>query len=357
MRKISLHYIYSFVVLIALFSVALFPISLFAETEGIELNPAIFEEKAEPGKTYTFTLKVTNSSDIEKTFYLAASDISGVDEAGRPQFAEEGEPTPYDLSQWISFPDSELVLGAGETRGITFRISVPLDATPGGHFGGVFVETVPPRLRTIGAGVGVRVGSIVNLQIAGDVEENARIRSFSTDKLVYDALPVVFDMRFENLGNTLLRPTGFVEVIDMFGKEVANLQINESAAGVFPKSERTLSVQWEDADFAFGRYQVLVSAVYGDEIRKTLTATASFWVLPTKPILTVLGSLVAFFLVLYFGVSFYIRRKLREMGVTGASQSVRAQKYRSSLTRTMVSVVSVIVVVLILLAGLFWFFA
>lgn len=333
------------------------PQALAAGPESLQISPAIFEDKVDPGKSYDYTLKVTNQSEAEKTFYLRVRDIAGINEGGRPEFADEGEPTPFNLSTWIAVTDEAIVIPPGETHSVRFSIAVPADASPGSHFGGIFVESEPPRLRTSGAAVGVSVGSLINLQISGDLVEDARLRSFSTSQLVYDALPVALEVRLENLGNTLLRPAGFVSIVNMFGKEVANVRLNENAAGAFPSDERTFALTWEDEEvFAFGRYQAVLSLVYGNEVRKTLTASTSFWVLPMKPIAITLGTILALVLALYFGVRSYIRKKLREFGVTDGS-SRRGRQEEARLARTMFITVSLVVFCVVFLGVLFILFA
>jgi hypothetical protein len=125
----------------------------------------------------------------------------------------------------------------------------------------------------------------------------------------------------------------------MFGKQIANVRVNESGGSVFPKSERMVETTWKYDEFAFGRYQAVLSLVYGIDERKTIYSTTSFWVLPLKPILTALGILFVLIIGLYVSVRMYIQKKLREMG--GSSRRVDANFYakkyqRSSSLLTMV---------------------
>jgi hypothetical protein len=83
-------------------------------------------------------------------------------------------------------------------------------------------------MRTTGAAVGYDVANIVSIRVAGDVSEGAEIRQFSTDQFVYGSTDVNFTLRIENLGNVLVRPSGPLEITNMFGKTVATLVFNES---------------------------------------------------------------------------------------------------------------------------------
>lgn len=341
-----------------LFIVAMAGVAQAQTPEGVEMKPAIIEDRVDPGSVRSFLLTVTNLSSQERTFYFSALDIKGVDDRGVPIFAQEGEPTPYELSTWITVPEESFTVPSGESREFPFSVTVPKDASPGAHFGGVFLDVRPPRLRTSGAGVGYSVGTIVSLRIAGDVIEDARIRSFSTDKLIYSIPEVTFTTNVENLGNVLVRPHGHVKIVNMTGREVGTARVNENSGAVFPLSERAYDVTWEREGFAFGRYQALVSLVYGEDGRRTITGTTSFWILPLKPILYTIGGFLAFVLVLFMSVRMYIRRKLSEMGVSAVKRGdYYAKRYDRSASRLLVMTVAIALFSLAFLAFLFLMFA
>lgn len=351
--------------LIATLAVALFalnaPFVVHAQvTEGVQLKPAVIEDKVNPGDIYHFTLKVTNISNEERTFFLGTQDIKGADDQGHPIFADEGQATGYELSSWVSVPQEAITLKAGETREVPFTAKVPKTATPGAHFGGIFFDVKPIKQGSNGSGIGFRVGSIINLQIAGDIVEDAALREFSTDKLIYSVPSVIFSAKVENHGNVLARPRGFIEITDMAGKKVETIPVNDSGSAVFPGSIKSFTAAWESKGFAFGRYQAVASLVYGDEARRTISSVTSFWILPLKPILIVLGGLVAVVLIMYVIVRSYIKRKMREMGISN-SQRVAAdlytQKYSRSSSKLFFLVLSISVFVLVFLVALFMMFA
>ncbi len=327
--------------------------------EGVDIRPAIIEDQVDAGGTYHYSIQVRNIADTEKLLYLVAQDIKGADDGGRPIFSEEGEKTPYEMSTWISFNKRSLNLKPGEETTVPFTVRVPADATPGSHFGSILLASDPPKLTQSGAGVGFRVGNIISLRISGDAVEEMRLRELSTERLVYGAPPVTFNMRTENLGNVLLRPHGLIEITDMFGKQVASIEVNATAGAVFPAAERTYTATWESEDLAFGRYQAIASLVYGDQVRKTISASTSFWVLPLKLIAITLGSLLLVVLALYMSVKLYIRKKLADMGVTPGDRGAEyyAKKYQRSSSRLVFVALSVFICCVALLVVLFLLFA
>lgn len=311
-----------------------------AQQAGVQLQPAVIEESANPGAILEQTMSVRNVSPIEQTYYLVKRDISGVTENNQPIFAEEGaEVTGYELSSWLELSSEPLVVPPGATVQVPIKVSVPANATPGSHFGGVFVTVEPPRLRESGASVGYEVGSIVSIRIAGDVTESARIRSFSTDKLMYGSPQVLFTTRVENPGNVLIRPRGPLEIYDMFGNKVELLSVNDSLGGVFPGTTRNFDIEWKSRDFSIGRYQAIVSLIYGEQGRETtVSQSTSFWILPLNVILPVIGILAFLVIAIYFGIKIHIRRAL-EQYQTPQRRGVVYRRRDSGITRlTMIAI-------------------
>lgn len=316
---------------------------------GIGISPATIEEGANPGETQKHTISVTNLSASQQTYYFYLRDIVAVEEGGVPVFADEGEEkTGYELSKWISLNMSEMAMASGEQKDVEVTITVPTEATPGSHFGGVIVSMQPPRLRSTGAAVGYEVANIISIRIAGDVTEEAQIRSFSTGNFIYGKPVIDFSARVENKGNVLLRPFGPLEIYNMFGKRVSMITLNESKSGIFPLSERTFNIVWESDGGGFGRYEAILSMVYGEQGRQsTVSSTTSFWILPLNIILPALGVLLTLLLLTYVFVRLYIKNKLR--GVTQSRRMVRTRRQGGTSALLLVLVVMLAVTAFFLL--------
>ncbi len=299
---------------------------------GIGIAPAIIEEGATPGETKQYTVSVSNLSTVEQTYYVYVRDIIGVQNDSTPVYAQEGqEPTGFELSSWVTLSIEQIVVPAGGSVPVSFTIAVPGDATPGSHFGAIFVSQEPPRLRSTGAGVGYDVANIVSIRVAGDADERAEIRQFSTDRYVHGSTNVDFLVRIENLGNVLVRPSGPVTITNMFGKQVALLTFNESQASVFPRAVREYEFNWQDDSVGFGRYEARVSPVYGEAgKRSTISSTVTFWILPMNIILPALGGLLLLLAMVYVGVRLYVRRTMAVMSGAGDRRIIRTVRRRSS---------------------------
>lgn len=322
---------------------------------GVGIKPATIERTADPGEVQDHTVEVTNLSSARQVYYLFTRDIVAVSDGGTPIFAEEGqEKSGFELTEWVTLDTQEITLDPGEATTIGVTIAVPDNATPGSHFGAVFVSMTPPRMRQSGASVGYDVANIISIRVAGDAIESAQIRSFSTDNYIHGESKVNFKARVENKGTVLVRPTGPLEVFNMFGKRVALITFNESKAGIFPFTTREFSVEWEDEGPGFGRYQAILSLVYGDQGRhSTITSTLSFWILPMNIIMPAVGVLAVLLIGSYVGVKLYIRRSVQTMA-TGRRLVRRGRgNGLSALLIVAVVMLGVTALFLILLLALF----
>lgn len=325
-----------------------------ANSAGVGIRPANIEPSAalDPGDSISRTLTLTNYAQEDETFYLYVRDITGTRGGGVPIFApDDQERTGYELSSWVTLGATSIDIPAGESGQVDVVITVPENSSPGSHFGGVFVSVDPPELRRSGAAVGYQVANIITILVSGNATEEGSIRQFSTGQYVYGTPTVDFQVRIENSGNVLLRPVGPLEVYNMFGTQVGQLTFNENRSGVFPQEERTFNIVWEYEGTGFGRYEAIVSPVYGSTGKnQTMSSTVTFWILPMNIILPAAGVLAALLLITYVAIRLYIRRAVAEL--SGRRVGRRRKKQSSAtlaITITLLVVTALFLIVLLLL--------
>ena len=124
-----------------------------------------------------------------------------------------------------------------------------------------------------------------------------------------------FLLRFENTGNTHLRPEGDITIYNMWGRERGKVLINQADAGfgnVLPQSVRRFEFSWTgDQDpFDIGLYSAVVTLAYGDSNKQNVTGTTYFWVIPVVPVAIGLTSILLFLLSIVWFIRRYIRRAL-----------------------------------------------
>jgi hypothetical protein len=331
----------------------------FAQAQaGVSITPALIEEAVEPGVTYNFSFSLENTSAQEQIFYLSVRNITGVTDGNTPVFAPPRQnPTGLELADWIVLPVSQVLAQPGEGATIDFEIRVPDNASPGSHFGGVFVSVVPPEIDTVGASVGYEVGNIISLRVAGEAEVEASLRQFSTDQYVYSNPIVEFSARLENTGNVLIRPSGPVEITNMFGRTVGQFTFNPDGDGVFPGVTRDYVFNWEYDGTGFGRYEATLSPVYGEAgVNKTLSSTVTFWVLPMNIIGPALGVLAVVLLVTIGLVRLYIRRTLAQYQPAGR-RLARQRRRGGGSSMFLATILTLLIVSTLFMIGMLLLFA
>jgi len=346
-QKTTVLFLLTFITLAGLF---LFQVQQAGAQSGISISPALIEETLDPGFEKEYTIDVKNLRDSSQTFFITTRNISDVKAGGVPVFAQENdEITGLELADWIELSETEIILEAGQERSISFVMRVPNNASPGSHFGGVFLSVDAPELDRSGAGVGYQVANIISIRVSGDVNESATIRQFSTDKFLYGTQNIDFNVRVENTGNVLIRPSGPLGIYNMLGQQVDQITFNEDQAGVFPERVREFSFNWEGEGVGFGRYEAIVSAVYGDEgAKKTISSTVSFWVLPMNIIGPALGVLAVLLLIVFVVVRLYISRTVAQLS-SGRTRVVRSRRRSGPSPVLLLTVVMLVVTALFLI--------
>jgi len=361
------HYIFrrSLLLTIILF-LLFFSVERFAFAQGsagVGIIPAVIDpaEAFQPGQVSKLSFKITNLSPRDQSFFLSTRDIIGVQPGGIPIFANSDSlKTGFEISEWITLSVEEVFIPANGSTDVQFTITVPETVSPGSHFGSIIVSVDPPKLRSSGASIGYEVANIISIRIAGDLKELARFRQFSTSKYIYGSTKVEFNARIENEGNTLVKPTGPLEIVNMFGKRVALLSFNESQAGIFPKTaqsdgQREYTILWEDESPGFGRYEALLSLVYGNPGNiNTISSTVTFWILPMNIITPALTILAVLFIVIYISVKVYIRRSMAVASSGVSRRLVRSRQQNQFPTLlVIISMLAVSALFFIILLALF----
>lgn len=335
------------------------PMLAHGQSAGLTMSPADIDpdQSLDPGSTSEYSVTVKNLNPTEETFYLSLKNISDVTPDGTPIFAEpNAEKTGMELADWISLQTTQITLPPGVSERVTFVLNVPQDATPGSHFGSLFFSVDPPEIESSGAAVGYRVGNIIHIRVTGETDESANIRQFSTDRYFNGSKNVQFSARIENTGNVLVRPSGPVEIKNMLGQKVDTFTFNETKNAVFPKKIREYTFTWTGEGTGFGRYEAILSPVYGyTGAKMTMSSTVTFWILPLNIILPALGILAVVLLTTFIFVRLYIRRTLAHLS-QGQGRIVRRRKQKG-VSGTLLLVVVMLTVTAVFMIALLVLFA
>lgn len=243
------------------------------------ISPVTFELTANPGDILENKLKVYNPSDFNIVVGMEAEDFEPIGELGQV-VVTESEKTTYSLKQWVKIDPISFSLQPKEQKVLNFKIEVPSNAEPGGHYGSVLATIKGAIGEGTGAALTQKVGSLVLISIAGEVKEHLIVKEFFAPSFS-EYGPIKFDLRFENLGTVHVRPKGFIVITRgtlLESKKIAEIEFPQK--NVLPGAKRKLDAVWNEK-WLFGKYTATIVGAYG--ISNTpFTAAATFWVFPWK---------------------------------------------------------------------------
>jgi hypothetical protein len=300
----------------------LFPVAVSAADQNsftLTITPPLFQMTATPGQDWSSAIKVVNNNPYDITVYASVMNFVAQGEGGAGKFIPSSSaadiPGGYTLASWFEVPKTPIFIRAEQSVSVPFTLHVPKNAEPGGHYGAILIGTEPPP-KTSGSSVRVssQLASLFLVRVNGDVREEGDIRSFSTEKTLYQEPHASFALRFENKGNVHLLPQGNITIYNMWGKERGRILINQEAdfGNVLPQTTRKFTFEWagEPNFFDVGRYKAVATLAFGDKEKKTAYRAINFWVIPVAPVLKIIAFLALFIWFVVWSIRRYVRKAL-----------------------------------------------
>lgn len=281
------------------------------------VGPTENELFLDPGQKAVRQLTITSRLGREMKFVISTEDFTGSKTGETATVLLGEEKGPYSLKDYLKPEISEFTLQHGEKMVLPIEIIIPEDAEPSGRYGAVLISAIPTATEleaeageaAAGIKVRARIASLYLVRVKGEVQENGFLREIKmTDPLkkIYEKGPFSFQLAFENKGNVHLVPYGVVEIKNLLGRTVGEIELSPWFA--MPESLRLRTIKW-DRGFAIGRYTALakVNRGYQDIIDEK---SVTFWVLPWRIVVPSLIVLVLVILVFgYVFTHFEIKRK------------------------------------------------
>lgn len=209
---------------------------------AITLSPTRFEIEGNPGETLNYELSIINESQKTEIYYVTYANFEAQGESGDPAFTP-----PLDgLGTWIKASETSVGVGPQEEKKVPFKINIPKDATPGGHFAVVFFGNQPPSTNGSAVGVGSQAGVLILLSVKGEVKQEAGIYDFNTAKkqFFYKTLPVNFEYRLKNDGGDRVKPEGYIRIHNTLFIPTERVDANATSGNVLPGSTRKYNATW-----------------------------------------------------------------------------------------------------------------
>ncbi len=283
--------------------------------QGIEISPTLVELNAMRGNTYNINLSIRNVTAADLVYSSSVADFSSADETGSPKiFIDETLPDTASIRPWTSVIE-KFSLKTRQSKTVVAQIQIPNNAEPGGHYGVIRFTSSAPEMSDSGVGLAGSAGVLILIKVDGEIVEAATLSEFFTANSgdqtgFFENAPITFVTRIKNEGNIHLKPSGSVQIHDMFGGLVASVAVNADKSNVLPNSIRRFESKYSDG-FMIGRFKADLTMGYGTT-GQTITNTIYFWVIPYKLIITGIFVLITVIFILVRLIKVYNKHIIKK---------------------------------------------
>ena len=266
-----------------------------AAAQGFDLTvvPAKVELELPAGQAADFSIELRNSGSDPLRLSVYAMDFA-VTPDNVFLFEEPGH-FPYSCANWIEIREESrsLELPVGASASPVFRMSVPPDAEPGGHYAVLFFQDASPPQPGQGAELTPRIGCQVLLTVPGDIAREGAIRELAVESdylslwgpgeggaAGWPARDIRYRLAVENTGNVHITVLARIEYRASFGFGSGSVDLGTMT--VLPGTVRYFEGSLPAPPF-LGRFRAEATVSYGPDqftfdVEKK--ASAGFTVIP-----------------------------------------------------------------------------
>jgi hypothetical protein len=280
---------------------------------GMSAAPQVFELEVFPGQIIEDKIILGNLSQVPLPIAVKTTDFTADENSGEMEFDESSNDPIIASRKWFAIENKDFILGAGEKQKVNFKIQVPQNAEPGGHYSVMLFEPqLPSYYFTAGQPKSIPVIgvlfliSVKNLSLEPQETKNpieitefkipdgekmknvektlAGIFQITSDTLAADINilekpPSLFSLKIKNNDIFHHKLQGSIAIYNFWGEKVGEGEIKKTT--VLPGKTREFSVEmlpqipkvikWLPASIseflskntAFGKYKAVLSL--GDE--------------------------------------------------------------------------------------------
>jgi hypothetical protein len=325
----------------------LIPATTFAASNSLGVNPRR-DYTIKSGEKINDTIFVRNlSATDDLTIDINLVDFQAQGQSGAPALLlKQTQPTRWSLKPYMTIQKSATI-GAGKSADIPFSVIIPKNVGAGSYYSAVRFSAQSANgqsnLNLSGSSI-----SLIFVRVPGQANDSLQMTKFGAFTPNSDAssgtyasfygatAPKYISYELKNAGNVAEQPTGSMLIKNIFGKQVKLYQnINPNKNLVLIDQTRRIDLclnpqqvtktvngvktqveQCNNYSFKPGRYTAVMDLFYGTNgsSSREIKATASFWYLPPWFI-----TVVVVVLLVLAGVVWL---------VVNAVRNARGQKYR-----------------------------
>jgi hypothetical protein len=219
------------------------------EKNGLYIEPKQIEIEGSPGQKFKGYFTLYNNSQVKVGMKLAIKGFKVTNENDNSKIIfDENE----NMSGWIIPEFLEIFPAPGQKKDISFIAQIPDNATSGGHYGAIMFERIDNE-----PGPANDFGYLILFTVKGQTgaaDPNGEITELSLNHF-YAKTPIEFGLGIKNSGNTHLSANGKLQIDNLLGQPVANLDLSEKI--IYPGVSQTYKWQWEK-NLPVGLYKLKV---------------------------------------------------------------------------------------------------
>lgn len=223
---------------------------------SITMSPASSRLQLEPGKTYESRMTIINDGKQAYDFLVYTAPYSmNTETYDKPDFLTQKPRS--DLYKWITLGQKKYHIESGKSVSVPYKITVPKNMSPGGHYGVIFAEIQPTKEEeeAMAAANQVnrkkRVGTIFYSTVSGAITRQGNFGRTIIPFWQYDA-PLKVAQQVVSTGNSDFDARYQVAISDIFGTPKYK---EEKVFIVLPDTTRRLELSW-DKSVWYGLYKV-----------------------------------------------------------------------------------------------------
>jgi hypothetical protein len=293
-----------------------------------------FTYQLQPGHKILDQFVVLNSSGADERFLIYGEDATNVPSTGSYAFEQRSEMHNTTVGKWLTFGGVLLTVPAGKEVVETFQLSIPANAPPGDHVGGVVIEELKTRAqqkKPVGVNLVLRIAipmyvHVVGKSYPGLTIENLTVFHQSPPFPYLDKSKVAVRFDLVNTGNDILAPqsvtvaitgqlSGTVHKYTVHQTGAAQSRSNPLPLQMLPGAKLTLTEEWSGIPpFDPLTGHVSATAVDTSTTQHLSTATSkTFWYFPWIIVLIVLALIAGI-------IAFIVMRRRRKAAAGGVPQ-------------------------------------
>lgn len=274
----------------------------------VQVSPVRFDWDLKTGEEKNAQINLKNYAKKPYKVKVQIEDFYVSDDSSVAEFFVPDADHPfkaYDVINWVSTSETNVVLAPGESKYITFSVKVPKDTPTGGYYGVVFFQYEEKMDNASEDGeaakikINTRSGTLLTFAVQGKepMVEKGFLDKFTTLKKFHWDAPVTFLSEISNSGNIHYKMAGNI-AIERFGNKQADVKVDTRL--YYPKKIRPLENKWEFGFFDVGYYTAKMNLSSEDGMVSIFGKT-SFFVVPWKLLVTVIGIIFVFWVIFKLG--------------------------------------------------------